>query len=369
MAGAIDGANIWWVGPTFTITSIIWRQLKRATQRAWVEKSEQEKRIELPGGGSIAVRSADNPDSLRGDGLDGLVIDEAAFVEKEAWTESLRPALSDKQGWCIKITTPNGYNWIKDEFDAAQDRPGVEAWQRPSSDNPVIPAEELREAELDMGPRAFSQEHMAQFCDVAGAEFPGEYFTEKIWVDEWMPLESYPWRVIALDPSKGKTDKADYSAFAMMAMDYNGKIWVDADMDRRDVSQILRDGIRLAKGFNPHGVGVESNQFQEVLANDYSKACREASYMLPLFLINNTMNKRQRIRATLTPYLSRGEVRFVRSRGTRLLVQQLRDFPSGDYDDGPDAMEMGIRLLKQLFEQGGPERQNDEVYLESAVTT
>ena len=368
MPGAIDGANIWWVGPTFTITSIIWRQLKRATQKAWTDKSETERRIELPGGGSVTVRSADNPDSLRGDGLDGLVIDEASFVDRRAWVEALRPALADKRGWCMKITTPNGYNWIKEEFDAAEDREGWERWQRPSADNPLMTQEELHEALLDMGPRAFAQEHGAQFCDIEGAEFCGEYFNERIWVDEWRPLDSYAWRAIALDPSKGKTEKSDYSAFAMVAMDFDGKVWVDADMARRDTSQILRDGIRLAKGFRPHAVGVESNQFQEVLANDYHAACREAGYVLPLYLIDNRLAKTSRIRSTLTPFLSRGDIRFVRSHGTRLLVQQLRDFPNGDYDDGPDALEMGVRLLRQLFERGGTDDPQSEVFLENAVT-
>jgi predicted phage terminase large subunit-like protein len=364
MAGAIDGATIWWVAPTFTIASIIWRQLKRATKDAWTEKSETEHRIDLPGSGSIKVCSADNPDSLRGEGLDGLVIDEAAFLDKEAWTASLRPALSDKQGWCMKLTTPNGYNWIKEEFDAAPGRTDWEAWQRPSSDNPLIGAEELREAELDMGPRAFAQEHLAQFCDTANAEFPGEYFRESIWFDEWPPLDSFAFRVMTLDPSKGKTDRSDYSAFILAGVARNGAIFMDADLSRRDVRQIVRDGIELARGFDPHAVGVESNQFQEVLADNFAEAARESGYMLPIHCFDNRLNKVTRIRATLTPFLSRGEIRVRRSRGGRLLVQQLRDFPCGDHDDGPDAAEMAIRLLKQLYIQGGQDPAVEEIGFE-----
>ena len=80
---------------------MIWRNLKHSLRGAWLEKNENERRIVLPGGGSITVKSADNPDSLRGAGLDGVVMDEASFMAREAWTEGIRPALADRQGWAI----------------------------------------------------------------------------------------------------------------------------------------------------------------------------------------------------------------------------------------------------------------------------
>jgi predicted phage terminase large subunit-like protein len=99
---------------------------------------------------------------------------------------------------------------------------------------------------------------------------------------------------------------------------------------------------------------VEVNQFQEVLAGVMEERAKARSLMLPLFAITNTENKRTRIRATLTPFLARGDFRFKRgSRGARMLVEQLRAFPLGQHDDGPDALEMGVRLMKGLFEGGG----------------
>ena len=85
--GAIDGGNIWWIAPSYKVASKIWRDLKRATKDAWVEKNEVERRIELPGGGSVTVWSADDPGSLVGDGLDGVVFDEAAKIHRDAWGE------------------------------------------------------------------------------------------------------------------------------------------------------------------------------------------------------------------------------------------------------------------------------------------
>ena len=71
--GALEGGNVWWVAPSFPIAQEIWRDLKRALRGAWTDKKEKQFRIELPGGGSITVKSADDPDSLRGVGLNGVV--------------------------------------------------------------------------------------------------------------------------------------------------------------------------------------------------------------------------------------------------------------------------------------------------------
>jgi predicted phage terminase large subunit-like protein len=358
----VNGGNIWWVTSTFPTASNIWRQLKRATRFVNAGKSEMERRIDFPGGGSVTVKSADNPDSLVGEGLDGIVYDEAALSKEAAWKIALRPALTDKQGWAIFISTPRGQNWFKDLFDSAT-RPGWQRWQCPTSQNPTIPASELEEARLDMGPRAFAQEHEAQFVDAEGTEFAGEYFGDRIWFDQWPRADEIVHSVIALDPSKGKSEKSDFSAFVIVALDYNGILWIDADIERRDVRRITGDAVVLHRkyqeelGKSAELFAVEVNQFQEVLADNIAEAARESGVLLPIYPIVNTANKITRIRATLTPFLARNEMRFKRnSRGAKLLVEQLKNFPIEGHDDGPDALEMGIRTLRFLFEGGSANR-------------
>jgi len=166
--GALEGATIWWVAPTYPIASMIWRDLKHALADAWTDKSEVERRIELSTGGSISVRSADRPDGLRGAGLDGVVIDEAAFCREETWGEALRPALADKRGWALFISTPCGHNWFHELFERAGHTPGMERWQRPTSDNPIISPEELEGARMELGPYTYSQEFDARFVTPEG---------------------------------------------------------------------------------------------------------------------------------------------------------------------------------------------------------
>jgi predicted phage terminase large subunit-like protein len=110
------------------------------------------------------------------------------------------------------------------------------------------------------------------------------------------------------------------------------------------------DDVALACGrFRPDALGVEANQYQELLGDEIKRAlqARHARRIEPT-PIYNTTNKAVRIRR-LGPLLSQRRLRFLqKSPSTKLLVDQLRDFPLGDHDDGPDALEMAIGLAGDL---------------------
>lgn len=343
--GAAQGGRIWWVAPSYPIANeIIWPDLKRACAGAWIEKSEAEHSIRLPGGGSISVKSADNPDSLRGAGLDGIVMDEAAFTKKNVWHEVLRPALSDRQGWANFISTPNGMNWFCDLFQLAGREPGWERWQRPTSDNPCISSAELEAARNEIGSRAFAQEYEAQFVSIAGAEFPPEWF-EDIWADEW-PTE-FEYRYGACDPSKGKhQDRGDYSALVFVGKGKNdGRHYVDASIARRDPATLAKDCVSWSRRYGPFdSILLESNGFQEVILEliriEEMRSGLPPQRWRPGI---SSGEKAARIAGTLATWLENGHLRFRRTLDMELLLGQLRDFPFGAHDDGPDALEMALR--------------------------
>jgi len=356
--GVIDGARIAWTAPTFGIASDIWREAKRACRSAIVEKSEVERTLWLSNGGRLSILSAHDPDSMRGPGWDGVVFDEAAFGEKRAWTEVIRPALSDRRGWAMFFSTPYGFNWFQELFSRAGNADGWQRWQQPTSANPRIPPEELAAAKEEMGLRAYAQEHEAQFTEAEGAIFPATYFRDSIWFDDWPQPADVQFRVLALDPSKGKTAKSDYSAFVMVMLDSRGTMWVDADIERRDTVTIAADALKICRWFQPDSFVIEANQFQEMLADKIAEASHADGLLLPIHPIVNTgsgargtrIGKTGRIEATLNSYLARGEMRFRRgSRGAKLLVEQLRALGIPGHDDGPDALEMAVRRMRELF--------------------
>ena len=167
------GKDVWYVAPTYKMArQIVWRKLKNKLQDLnWVTKTnETELTITLVNGSVISLKGADNYDSLRGVGLDFIVLDEFADIDPEAWYETLRPTLSDKAGKALFIGTPKGIgNWAYEIYGNSQD--DAANWQSFSFttlDGGQVPQEEIDQARKDLDERTFRQEYMATFETFSG---------------------------------------------------------------------------------------------------------------------------------------------------------------------------------------------------------
>lgn len=165
--------QVWWVAPTYSLAFQVWRKFKEILAPFWSYKLEAERHIDLPGGGSITIKSADDPNSLRGVGLDYLVVDEAAYVVEEAWTASLRPALTDRRGRALLISTPRGRNWFWRLYlrGKGSDHPDWQSWQFATETNPTIDPAEIEDARALLPVRIFQQEYLAEFLEGGGEVF------------------------------------------------------------------------------------------------------------------------------------------------------------------------------------------------------
>lgn len=178
-------------------------------------------------------------------------------------------------------------------------------------------------------------------------EFPEEWFQD-VWFEKW-PVNLIV-KTLALDPSKGRSDKTgDYQALVSLGIDSQDILYVQADMRRRPISQMIADTVDIYRQWQPHAFGLESNAWQDLLAPDFAEEfARQNVLASDVWQINNTVNKQVRIRR-LAGYLAHRRVRFKKDcPGTQILIDQLLDFPAGQHDDGPDALEMAIRLAEQL---------------------
>ena len=158
-------------------------------------------------------------------------------------------------------------------------------------------------------------------------------------------------RVIVLDPSKGRDSKrGDYSAYVVLGIGEQGVIYVEADLGRRATPQMVADGVELYRQFRPDLFGVEANQCQELLGEHFvTEFTKQQMPHVRPALIDNSVNKQVRIRR-LGSYLAGKQLRFkANSAGTKLLVEQLKHFPIGDHDDGPDALEMAVRIAGEML--------------------
>ena len=189
-AARIPDREVWYVAPTYRQSKqIVWRKLKHKLQDLrWTAKiNESELTIILKNGTSISLKGADNADSLRGVGLDFIVLDEFADIDPEAWYEVLRPTLSDKQGGALFIGTPKGIgNWAHDLYNMQDENP--EAWSSHSYttvEGGNVAVEEIESARRDLDERTFRQEYMATFETYSGRIFYN--FDRKLHVKRYEP--------------------------------------------------------------------------------------------------------------------------------------------------------------------------------------
>lgn len=169
----IPNQECWYVAPTYKQAKmIVWRKLKQRLQDLrWIKKAnESELSIQLKNGSTISLKGADNEDSLRGIGLDYLILDEFADIKPEAFYEVLRPTLADKQGKALFIGTPKGIaNWAYNLYQMEQDSPGIwKSFQYTTIDGGNVLAEEIAAARQDLDERQFRQEFLATFETYAG---------------------------------------------------------------------------------------------------------------------------------------------------------------------------------------------------------
>jgi hypothetical protein len=151
--------------------NIVWRKLKNRLQDLnWVKKhNETELTLNLKNGSTIALKGADNYDSLRGVGNHFIVLDEFADIDPEAWYETLRPTLSDTNGRAMFIGTPKGIgNWSYEIYQNAQGTEDWHSYQFTTLEGGRVPESEILAAQRDLDVRTFRQEYMATFETFAG---------------------------------------------------------------------------------------------------------------------------------------------------------------------------------------------------------
>ena len=179
---------VWVVSPTYrSARDVNWPLLRRLVPSRSVVGTPRETdlSVTLKNGSVIALRSGDEPDLLRGSGLDLVVLDEASQLSEDLWSIVLRPALADREGRALFATTPRGTtHWIHDLWEDAEQDPAWARWQYPTIEGGRVSAEELRQAARVLSGMEFRQEFEADFTAVGGRVY--QDFSLEAWSpDGW----------------------------------------------------------------------------------------------------------------------------------------------------------------------------------------
>ena len=173
---AIPNQKIWYVAPTLKMAKdICWSNLKEVlNQFNWIEDiNETTLTITVRKTNStISLKSADMPDSLRGTGLNFLILDEFADIDKRTWFEVLRASISDTLGKVLMCGTPKGYgNWSYEMYLKGKQDKEWESFQYTTLDGGMVTPKEIDQARQDLDQRTFRQEFEGTFENYAGAVY------------------------------------------------------------------------------------------------------------------------------------------------------------------------------------------------------
>lgn len=342
---ALHGGRAWWVAPTYRMTEVGWRPLRQLSNRLGLQVRLADRQVLVPGGGEVSVRSADNYDSLRGEGLNYAVIDEAAYVDEAAWTEALRPALSDLLGRAMFISTPAGRNWFWRYWELGQDMSQNEyrSWRFPTSANPFIRQSEIEAARASLPERVFAQEYLAEFVEDAGTVFRRVLDAAVL-----EPLsDPIPGRSYAMGIDWGKYN--DWTVFAVWDIGSQELVYIDR-MNQIDYAVQIARLRALAERWRPDVIRPEANSMGEPLVE---QLMREGLPVSPFVTTN--ASKVAAIDALALAF-ERGDIRIVHDEALigELLSYQLSrtatgmvryEAPGGMHDDCVMAAALGYSAI------------------------
>ena len=158
---------------------VAWTYLKEAAEpfvESRKEIRESELRVRLINGSWITLYGSDNPDTLRGLYLDGVVLDEFGDCRPSLWTEVVLPTLADRKGWAVFIGTPKGRNHFYQVIERARKDPAWFHLDLRASQSGLLDKETLEQIKSQLTPEQYAQEFENDFS----AAVQGTYYADQI---------------------------------------------------------------------------------------------------------------------------------------------------------------------------------------------
>lgn len=237
-----------YIAPTYgQAKRVAWDYLVKYTTPLGGTNNISELRVDF-WGRRIQLYGSDNPDSLRGQFFDGVIIDEVGDQNPKIWTDIVRPALTDRKGWCLFIGTPKGHNHFKELRDRAEKESDWGLLEFKASETGVVDKTELKAAKNEMGESKFRQEFECSFDAPIEGSYYGEMLNE---LEDKKHMQEIPREELS----------RTFTAWDL-GMGDSTSIWV---------AQLVGTEVRLLDYYENHGVGLD-HYVKWIKDNDYLKA-------------------------------------------------------------------------------------------------
>ncbi|MBN2536392.1 MAG: hypothetical protein JXB88_26145 [Spirochaetales bacterium] len=300
------------------------------------------------------VHGPNRPDYVRMDDIQSRKRAKSRKFIREAieWiTQDLVPALAENfsaiivatplNTRCVASTLEKGTDDIKavKTFKFPAEKHGKPAWSA------AFPVKRLKRIKRVIGSLAYNQEYL-----LIPTPLDERIFSEES-IRWFHPLELTGTRLSFVfswtDPSVKHEEKHCYKATVCAGIDNNGIVHVLKARIRKESVSRMVDGMYLIYNeCNPSWMFYEDNGGQGLLSEIFDAKAEKEGYHLPHRGQSNLLHKDTRIESTLSAPIENGIIRFNRhDPDQKLLVEQLLQFPDGDFKDGPDALEGVVRKL------------------------
>jgi hypothetical protein len=237
-----------YIAPTYgQAKRVAWDYLVKYAEPLGGSQNITELRVDF-WGRRIQLYGSDNPESLRGQYFDGVILDEIGDQNPKIWTDIVRPALADRKGWCLFIGTPKGHNHFKELRDRAETDDGWGLLEFKASETGVVDQDELNAAKHEMGEDKYRQEFECSFDAAVEGSYYGQVLNE---LEEKKHMQEIPREELS----------RTFTAWDL-GMGDSTSIWV---------AQLVGTEVRLIDYYENHGVGLD-HYVKWIKDNDYLKA-------------------------------------------------------------------------------------------------
>ncbi len=342
----LEGKRVLWLAPAHKQVRSIYESLEK-TLRQIVVRSLVNQRLILTTGGDFHLTGAKNYNDLRGDGWDLIVFDEFAMFEDHhaegAW-KVMKPALMERQGSIIILSTPKGFNHFFRLYEKYRSDPDWHVVKNDYRQSPHLTKKLIDEQRKELSAADFRQEIECEFVSPTGAIFDADDLRKIEFIDRMPPV--FQRSFISLDPSLGKSIKSDWQA-SVFAGWLNDCLYVDCRCTRMPITHLVRYVRQFHEQYKSEGIVVETCCWQEVVADIFEQQYDGTGQPPPYVIhMDNSVKKETRI-IRLSTLLRRGQLKILNNEGGRELYAELSDFGirGSGHDDAIDALEMCYRAM------------------------
>ena len=357
LAAMKDVGVYFWVAPNHNMSKDPYNLLTKLVIKSTngtCQINKTEKSFTLPNGSIIYFRSAEDPQSLRSQGLRGVCVDEAAQLKEEAWTQAILPSLTDyDDSWALLLSTPFGRNWFWKIYEDGRDgKNDTRSFNFTSYDNPFASKKKIKRDEITMSERQFGQEHLAIFYSDSGVVYEREYFNnrrEK--VDVWK-------RFISWDTASTTGKDSAYSCGVVGELTYDYRLFIKEVVHKKvEFVQLQYEVEQLANKYNQDGLlegiiieyassGISTVQSLKATADP------EISQLIIPFIARQTKEVRA---LEAAKFMEKGMILFplysIDNKWLPVFEDELLAFPDG-FKDQSDAFSQLVKVVSPILTQG-----------------